>query len=294
MIKLFNKNDSLYKPDKNNYLKSLEFAKQLTNSENKEIKFHCFWRVPKEFGRKQLAVLKSIIINHKDGVEINLWSNVDLSNNQYIQEVLPYINLRIWNLEDEIKGTPLEDCSFMKTEIVRDNSCYIEGDVFRLLVLHKYGGFYIDMDVLVLRDFSPLNDYEFLYQWGTSGFNSNEPNITMNGAVMKLNKGSDLSVEFLEILKTVPPSKDSFSWGNQMYSRINKNDLLVLPGVWFNSEWGFEGTSCNPFQNIGGVELFEGAFAWHWHNRWDDEIQEGSKFQIIESKHNSAFKTTFK
>jgi hypothetical protein len=145
------------------------------------------------------------------------------------------------------------------------------------------------MDVLVLRSFEPLNDYEFLYQWGTSGFNSNEPNITMNGAVMKLNKKSNLSEEFLGLLKKTPPSKNSFCWGNNMYSNIIENDLLVLPGVWFNSEWGFEGTDCNPFKNVGSVDLFDGAFAWHWHNKWDEIVEQGSKFQILEEKNNVLF-----
>lgn len=290
MVKLFDENTSLYKSDKINYLKSLEFAKKLPKSENSKMKFHCFWRVPKEFGRKQLAVIKSIIVNHNRDVEINLWSNVDLSTNEYISEVLPYINLKLWNLENEIVGTILEDCEFMKSDIVNDSNCYLEGDVFRLLVLHKYGGIYIDMDVLVLRDMAPLNNFEFLYQWGTSGFNSDEPEITMNGAIMRLNKKSNLSEEFLQILKNTPPYKNSFIWGNKMYSKVRNNDLLVLPGVWFNSEWGFEGTSLNPFKNIGEVELFDGAFTWHWHNRWDETIEVGSKFYVLEELHNNIFK----
>jgi hypothetical protein len=87
----------------------------------------------------------------------------------------------------------------MKPNEINDSNCYLEGDVFRLLVLHKYGGIYIDMDVLILRDLSPLNELEFLYQWGTSGFNSNEPEMTMNGAIMRLDKNSSLSKEFLEM-----------------------------------------------------------------------------------------------
>jgi hypothetical protein len=291
MIKLINDNKSLYYPNKIDYLNSLEFSKTLPKNNTKMV-FHCFWRVPREFGRKQLAVLKSIIVNHTHGVEINLWSNVDLSTNEYIKEVLPYINLKLWNLENEIKNTILEDCSFMRPNVVNDSNCYLEGDVFRLLVLHKYGGIYIDMDVLVLRDMSPLNEFEFLYQWGTSGFNLNEPEITMNGAIMRLNKKSPLSEEFLEILKLTPPSKNSFDWGNRMYSKITNNDLLVLPGVWFNSEWGFDETSCNPFKNVGEVELFDGAFTWHWHNRWDDLIETGSKFYVIEQLHNKILNET--
>jgi hypothetical protein len=130
---------------------------------------------------------------------------------------------------------------------------------------------------------------EFLYQWGTSGFNSNEPYITMNGAVMKLDKRSSLSLEFLEKLSITNPVKNTTSWGNSLYSKIENNEVNVLPGVWFNSEWGFEDTKCEPFKKVENFSLFDGAFTWHWHNRWDDEIEKGSKFEILENKINDRF-----
>ncbi len=274
----------LYKPDKSNYLKSLEYAKSLSKETNNPMIFHCFWRVPKNFGRKQLAVLKSIIVNHEKA-EINLWSNVDLSENEYFKKVSSRVNFKPWNLAEEIKDTILEG----KIDIndIQDDLCYLEGDLFRLLILHKYGGFYIDMDVLVLRDMAPLNELEFLYQWGTSGFNSNEPSITMNGAVMRLDKKSPLSFELLEKLLSSPKNKNTNIWGNHLYGKVSENNLTVLPGIWFDSEWGFEGTELNPFKKTDNIELYDGAFAWHWHNRWDDEIEEGSKFEFLEKKHQS-------
>jgi hypothetical protein len=287
MFKLLNQD--LYRPEKIYYLNSLEFAKKLNNDNRLKMIFHCLWRVPRDFGRKQLAVLKSIITSHKDkDIEINLWSNVDLSTNSFFKEVSEYVNLKLWDINEEIKGTILENCPSMSS--VSDDMCYLEGDVFRLLVLHKYGGFYIDMDVLVLRDMSPLNGVEFLYQWGTSGFNANEPNITMNGAVMKLDKGSSLSLEFLEKLSITNPAKNTTCWGNLLYSKIQNNDLTILPGVWFNSEWGFEDTKCEPFKRVENYSLFDGAFTWHWHNQWDAEIEKGSKFEILEGIIEEKFK----
>lgn len=289
MIKTLNQD--LYKPDKANYLNSLNFAKNMTSDNKNKLIFHCFWRVPKEFERKQLAVIKSIIVAHKnelDNIEINLWSNVDLTSNHYASEILEFVNLRIWNLESEIKGTILEDCDFLQSENINDNLCYLEGDLFRLLILHKYGGFYIDMDVLVLRSMTPLNNFEFLYQWGTSGYNQWEPHIQMNGAIMRLNKNSETSKEYLEILKDTPPVKNSFIWGTNMYSKLKK-DIWVFPGVWFNSEWGFEDTQLEPFKKVENYSLFDGAFTWHWHNRWDQEIEEGSKFEILERKINKEY-----
>lgn len=286
-MKIIDNNLDLYRPDRKSWEKSLQYAKNLPKIENKLL-FHCLWRVPLDFSRKHLAVLKSIIVNHSlNNIEINLWSNVDLSNNEYFKEVSDYVNLKIWNIQEEIKGTILED--YYAINSINDDLCYLEGDLFRLLILNKYGGFYIDMDVLVLRDMSSLNNFEFLYQWGTSGFNDSEKDITMNGAIMRLTKSSDLSTDFLqEILKT-PPVPNTTTWGNKLYSKIEDKDLLVLPGVWFNSEWGFEDTKNEPFKKVDEIELFDGAFTWHWHNRWNDEIEEGSKFEYLEKLHNERF-----
>jgi hypothetical protein len=276
----------LYKPNRENWEKSLLYAKNMVNENNTKLVFHCFWRVPKDFGRKQVAVLKSIIVNHVNlDIEINLWSNVDLSDNLYFQEVSKFVVLKKWDIHEEIKGTIIENCQYLNS--INDDFCWLEGDVFRLLILHKYGGFYLDMDVLVLRDMSPLNNLEFLYQWGTSGFNA-EPTMTMNGAIMRLNKDSVLSTEFLQKILITPPSPNTTSWGNSLYSSVS--DILALPGIWFNSEWGFEGTVYGPFENKGTVELFEGAYTWHWHNKWDDIIEEGSKFHVLEKLIDSKMK----
>jgi hypothetical protein len=286
MPTLIGNNPDLYKPDKKSYLNSLEYAKNLPNTESKMI-FHCFWRVPRDFGRKHAAVLKSIIINHDKNTEINLWCNVDLSDNEYFKKISKFVNLRLWDLNKEVENSIVKgriDASFIK-----DHSCSLEGDLARLLILHNYGGFYLDMDVIVLRNMSPLNNMQFLYQWGTSGFNQHEPNITMNGAIMRLNKNSNLSKEFLECLVNSTPHKNSTAWGNSMYSKVQSQDLTVLPGVWFNSEWGFEGTVNDPFRKKETIDLFDGAFTWHWHNKWDDEIEEGSKFYILEKNINARF-----
>ena len=71
------------------YQVSLEFAKTLKpyRTDSKMV-FQLYWRVPMDFGRKQALIIKSIITSHydlnKDNIEINLWSNVDLSDNEYL------------------------------------------------------------------------------------------------------------------------------------------------------------------------------------------------------------------
>ena len=58
----------------------------------------------------------------------------------------------------------------------------------------------------------------------------------------------------------------------------------MFPSAFFNTEWQMK-EPFEPFKKTpGSTNLYEGAFAWHWHNRWDEPIQQGSKFQLIEAR----------
>jgi mannosyltransferase OCH1-like enzyme len=43
----------------------------------------------------------------------------------------------------------------------------IVSDAVRFVVLHKFGGMYIDADILLLHDLQPFYMYEFAYLWST-------------------------------------------------------------------------------------------------------------------------------
>ena len=89
----------------------------------------------------------------------------------------------------EIKGTPLE-ANPDHVLGVRDERRWIDSDLFRLVILHNYGGVYFDADVLLLRDLAPIMAREWLYQWGSSCNFS-------NGAVANMHKKSELSKRLL-------------------------------------------------------------------------------------------------
>ena len=269
--------------------KSLEYANNIKPFKvDNKIVINFFWRVPLEFGRKQVLPVISAIVNNydlnKDNLEINLWSNIDLSDNEYLKDIKRFINIKIWDPIEEIKGTFLEEnIEYYKSNIIYDDKNWIAGDFFRLLCLYKYGGFYFDMDVLVLRDLSPLNNIQFIYQWGTSGTTESEPNIFYNGAIMRLDKNSTASEKLLIETLNVPSSV-STTWSSNIYSKINDDKLFYLPCAWFNTEWARkdENSGLQAFKKMDGISLYEGAFTWHWHNGWDKEIEDGSKFQIFE------------
>jgi hypothetical protein len=270
MIKYFNNNIELYKTDTASYRAALEIAKKLPRTDT-TANIHCFWRVPYNFERKQASALKSIIA-HNPTANITLWSNVDLTNNEFFKPLSKYVNFKIWDVYKETKNTCLEDSEILS---IHDNKCYLESDLFRAVVLYNYGGFYIDLDVMVLRDLSPLTQFEFIYQW--SHF-LNKP----NNAVIKFDKKSTAAEEILYLIKNTPPRPDTTVWGSELYEQL-KTDILMLPCVWFDSEWELDGNDCNPFGELDNIDLYDGAFTYHWHGRWNFDIHPKSKFAYLDN-----------
>ena len=118
-----------------------------------------------------------------------------------------------------------------KTVGATDEEHWADGDLFRLVVLHNYGGVYLDCDTLLLRDYGPLVGDEFAYVWGTHCDGS-------NGAVMRMFKGSALAKQMLATLVETPFRKRSLDWGFFLYVKVNKvMPFLRMPTCFFNANW---------------------------------------------------------
>lgn len=272
--------------------KGVDFCRSIPDKKlNKKLSFHTFWIG--DFGRKQALPIKSFFATQDlENVTLNLWSTQDFSDNEYLKPFKDRINFRFWNPVEEARGTPIESSPHLNST---DKKYWVDGDLFRLLVLHKYGGVYIDMDIVLLRYFAPLVDQEFMYKWGT------EKNM-INGAVMHLFVGSQASVQLLEELSQRYPTPLTTAWGNDVYVAVYQKhkNFTVFPAAFFNTEWqidikdfekfGLHTThKLEPFTKCEQSDhLFDGAFSWHWHGRWNEMIDEGSKWQIFESRIDSA------
>src|SRR5207249_5952553 len=94
---------------------------------------------------------------------------------------------------------------------------YRDGDLFRVLVLHNYGGVYADMDTVLLRNLGVLLDQEFLYQWDRS-------DDLYAPALMRLRRRSEFARELIQGVLELPPGK--YNWG-----RENVRRQLYLPEI---------------------------------------------------------------
>lgn len=268
-----------------NFLKSLDqdyfsYPDEVTN-------FHVYTEVNNE---KELACIESYFATQNiEKTKLIIWSDYDISNKECLQKYKHLIDFRIYNPIVESKDTILESNNLL---LAKDKKYYLQSDLLRLLVLHKYGGIWIDMDIIFLKDFKPLLGDEWLYQWG-----SETDFISQGccGTVMSLKKQSLLSKLFLEEILKSPISAETTVWGKDLFARVyKKHNFKILPSAFFNIEWligGHKLELCLKIQDcwfenpIDDEYLFDSCFAWHWHNSSNKNrtIVKGSKFDKLKN-----------
>jgi len=235
-----------------------------------------FWRKARPFGRKQALAVKAFFATQDlSRCSLVLWSNEDLSGNAWLRPFGPHLTFRIYRPEAEARGTELADRPELYDQ--QDGRVWRDADLFRILALHNYGGVYVDMDMVLLRSLGVLLDQEFVYQWDR--FDG-----VYNNALMHVWKRGDFARELIAGVMTIPPGR--FNWGRENLRRAIDRGcaVTVFPSPFFNTEWQAD-PQFKPFESTpNSANLYDGAFAWHWHNRWDEPIQEGSKFQRLEAR----------
>ena len=268
-----------------NWESSLAFCRALPDIAPAEpVTFHMFWRErrgrfwPKRrrFGRRQALSVKAFLATQDlSKCSLVLWSDEDLSQNEWLRPFRVYITLRIYEPEVEVRGTSLEP--HWKIYRQRDARVYRDSDLFRILALHNYGGVYVDMDMVLLRSLGVFLDQEFVYQW------DRYDGLCCN-ALMALRAGSEFARELIRGVIEIPPGK--YNWGRENLRRAidRGRPIAVFPSPFFDTEWQAN-EHFEPFRKTAAAtNFFEGAFSWHWHNRWDEPIETGSKFQLLEAR----------
>lgn len=165
----------------------------------------------------------------------------------------------------------------LSESFAQDKNPVTNSDVFRFLVLTLYGGIYLDADTLLLRDLEPLFGREFAYHWTYQK--------GLNTAVMGLKKHSEYGMRM------------HAENGGDYYPLRILPGLIDLPTVFFDPLWIMLDTIDRPanvshplpsllkntdvdaselkcmftceVDDPAMASLFDGAFAYHWHNSWD-------------------------
>jgi hypothetical protein len=250
------------------------------------VTFHAYWRG--RFGPKQALSVRSVLATQA-GARVHL--RLDAQDGFEGHETLPDLA----PLLDRVKVSvcdPQAEVDAMRLPVRIDGNDTHQADAFRLLALHQEGGVYFDLDVVFLRDLGPLRNLgPFCYQW------SGEPHA--NNAVLYLEAVSKLTTQ---ILKRCRKKRSFRPWEVLRKDAGELRDLLLLPCAFFDPLWlrfdGHDPEAHVPFSHFDSFfntsedaspaavdeRFFPGAFAYHWHNRWDAKEEEGSWFSALQSR----------
>lgn len=268
-----------------NFLSSIKDEDSTYPEEKTNFHIYSEFKTDKEI----VSLMSFFATQNLDKTNVIVWSDYDISNEPRIQRFKNLADFRIWDVKSEAVGTPIENQKLMLK--ASDAKHYLQSDLLRLLVLYKYGGIWIDMDIILLRDFKPILDQEYMYMWGS------EVDFVQQGAcasVLSLKKKSEFALKLLEEAKTMPIIPNSTCWGKDMFAQLyRKYEYNIFPSSFFNIEWcinkhtpGFgdhieNSWFTNPIRNKS--HLFLQSFAWHWHNssKKNLDIAFGSKFDLL-------------
>jgi hypothetical protein len=300
-------NLELYK----DYQKSLDFLSKINDNDcdyeyPKDITyFHVYSEIKSD---KELLCIESYLATQNlDKTKLILWSDYDISDNKLIEPYKHLIEMRVYNFSRESKGTILE--GNMDLENANDTKHYMKSGILRFLVTYKYGGIWLDMDMVLLRDFKPLLDQEWAYMWGAE---MDFRNFGPCAAIMNIHKESQHAKICLEEMNKTKMVPDSTVLDHMLLAKVYSiRKFSVFPSAFFNTEWQMNVTWSNDIRKYdpNGIGtktesgwfvkndysnyLFENAFSWHWHNSSykNREIQEGSKFYLLQKKTKDILKT---
>lgn len=260
-----------------NYEKTIKLAKELkiTNEQKNSIEpviFHCYWYGT--LSEKHFRSIFSCYHFHHEKHKIILWLENN-TENEYNNKISKIAEIKNFCYENEIEDEDTKQL-FGEQKYFSNNLSYYS-DFVRYVLLYKYGGIWFDLDIFFLRSFDPIF-YNYskkicVYQWEYNNYPNNAIYISLKPKSKKLRN----VIQYIKLNKV--------SWGFQNCYMIYKEPikLFVLPCSWFNASWIKNplNITCFDFfkytnKKYDFENFFPGSFCFHWHNQWDNTIEEHS------------------
>ncbi|KAI1000568.1 hypothetical protein K3495_g7626 [Podosphaera aphanis] len=163
-------------------------------------------------------------------------------------------------------------------------------DAVRFIVLHMYGGVYLDMDVIMLRDMRPLligNDHSFAERWG--GHSSPGD---YNTAIMSLSANSSLSSYLLRGgvrmgLNFHPRVIGVMAVKDRRNQEFHMLETAVFDPIWTEFNWGRLGKCTVPCFHDYGQVFKGGNTAFPLKDEW--EAYDGKQLKLIPHEEGGHF-----
>lgn len=180
-----------------------------------------------------------------------------------------------------------------------DSAQVVMSDLARFLVTHTYGGIYLDVDHVLLRDWEELWNWRgaFAMRWSLHPW--------YNTAVMKMQENSAIGsfllrtaiknddrqpfhpeaiTHYMRDAKLEPlifRIPDALFDPNFLNMEKEQRDRPPFPAYSWDSGFGefFQTPARTGYDAQAGFSaFFRGAYAYHWHNNWEKPVDSGRNF----------------
>ena len=262
------------------YNETIEMAKSLTGDYNEPVLYHCFWN-GKLNEKHYISILSCFYFNvlNKPNRKIILWTNSPFEDNDILRVISQFCEVRYFDFSEELKDTDIPPT------IINGNMVYpIYSDRIRYVLLYKYGGVWFDLDIFFLRSFDPLlsnfKEDISVYTWA----DLNYPN---NAIFISPIKESQKMRDFIQYMID---RGSGFGFQESKLTFDLSVDLLVLPCSWFDGWFLYDfpdyvDGNREFFKTVNGLidldTFAKGAFCYHWHNRWYNNVEKMSYFDQL-------------
>ena len=205
--------------------------------------YHVYWKPDTgQFHIAHLAVLEAWLATQPESSVLVIWIPVPQAPPQRLLPLLrafpTRLRIRALDVLWEAEGSPLAGHFVLR---LHDRLSWIDGDVSRLVVLWRYGGFYFDFDTLLLRDATPLLGVEFATEFGCL------PPRLPNGAVLHVFKRGPTITGLLRLASDTPPRLAMWTFGPWLLGRFaalpaghkpsGAGALHFLPWCFYHGIW---------------------------------------------------------
>lgn len=192
--------------------------------------------------------------------------------NDINKEISKYCEIKQYSLLNEKAKS-----EFLINYNYKFKSITFYSDFVRVLLLYNYRGCWFDLDCFILRSFDPIfKNYETeicVYQWENQNFPNNAIFISLEPKSLKMKNNINFIIN------------RNRGWGfNEAQLTYNLPlEMLILPCSWFDGNWIKNSYNINPSNIFNNTEkeytfenFFNGAFCYHWHNKWNTPINNNS------------------
>lgn len=284
------------------YLSTLDYDQYSYPAEQQS--FHVFSDMKNAV---QAFTIKSFLkTQNLEVCKLFVWSIKDLTDNVFVKPYLghPNVVFKVYDPRIEYEGTPLAPQKrrffglrkdYMEKFLIpfdKDPRMWMNSGIFRFLIPYKYGGNYIDADVIFLRDFKPILNRNFAFCWDTSidfeksgktfktEFTESCRFLGPCAAILGFSGDREFCRICLAELIKIPPRLGTTCYDEELLSAVYRRHpglFDVFPAGFFEMEWQLKTDMPqeeidrrfmrNRFSSEVDEELFfENQFAWHYHN----------------------------